>query len=247
MGRYLKGVILFLIVSIIIILPLNSYGVNYDQNSLYVTDGAGVLSAETKNHIININKKLEKTGAQVAVVTVRSLEGEDIRMAITDLFKRMELGSSKEDNGLLILFSLEDRQIQVEVGYGLEGALPDTLVVRLIDQAFIPFASEDEFDMGIRRLFDSYVNVIAQEYNLENIDEINPVEVSQGTSMIRVLMFLIILYIIFGNRGGPGPRSYRRRGPTVFIPGGMFGGSRGGYPPMGGGGRSGGGGGGRSF
>lgn len=254
MSKRLKNILIILIITIIILTSFHSYAIDYDKNSFYVTDYANVLTEDTKAHIRDVNESLKPIGSQIAVVTVKSLEGEDIRLAITELFEKMQLGSREEDNGLLILFSLEDRQIQVETGYGLEGALPDSLVVRLIDEAFIPYARNNDFDTGIRKLFDSYTYKIAEEYNLEDIENIEPVETTQGISIMRIILLFILIYIIFNSRGGPRNR-YRRR-PTVFIPGGFgnsggfgnTGGFGGGFsPPSGGGGRSGGGGGGRSF
>jgi uncharacterized protein len=92
----------------------------------YVTDLAGVISADTKSRLENLSTELEqKTGAQMAIVTVRSLEGETVEQYANELFKQLGVGDKKENRGVLILVAPTERKYWTEVGYGLEPVIND--------------------------------------------------------------------------------------------------------------------------
>jgi uncharacterized protein len=106
----------------------------------YVNDFAGVLQPRDRQvleaYLRNLNSA---TGAQFALVTIPSLEGEERDDVTVRLFEAWKLGAEGDDRGLLILDAIEDRQMRVEVGYGLEGILPDGLVGQLMDEAIARF------------------------------------------------------------------------------------------------------------
>src|SRR2546427_7135027 len=92
----------------------------------YVTDLAGVIDAEKKASLEALCGELEqKTGAQMAVVTVRSLEGESVETYAVDLFKQLGVGSKKDNRGVLLLLAPNERKYRIEVGYGLEPGIND--------------------------------------------------------------------------------------------------------------------------
>src|SRR5205814_7168110 len=102
--------------------------------SSYVSDFAGVIDAQTRQQLESVLAELEqKTSAEVAVVTVRGLEGRDIEGYANDLFTAWGIGKKGKDNGVLFLISPQDRKMRIEVGYGLEGILPDGAVGRIRD------------------------------------------------------------------------------------------------------------------
>jgi uncharacterized protein len=114
-----------------------------------VTDLAGLFSLEAATEMDNRMRVLEEeTGAQVAVLTVPSLEGralEDFSMRVVEAW---ELGDWERDNGVLVLIARDDRKIRIEVGYGLEGVLPDVLCGRIIDNAMKPAFRQGDFSGG---------------------------------------------------------------------------------------------------
>ena len=133
----------------------------------YVYDGAQVLSAETERYIMNTNRELEsKTGAQIVVVTVSSLEGIPLESYATELFRQWGIGDSEKDNGLLLLCAVEERQFRVEVGYGLEGDLPDGKTGRIQDTYMIPLLREDRFDEGIKNGYSAFLQEVAAVYGV---------------------------------------------------------------------------------
>jgi uncharacterized protein len=111
----------------------------------YVTDLAGVIGAEKKARLEAWCTELEqKTGAQMAVVTVRSLEGESVEDYAVDLFKQLGVGSKKDNRGVLLLLAPNDRKYRIEVGYGLEPILNDA---RAGDagRAMVPYLRQSDY------------------------------------------------------------------------------------------------------
>src|SRR5271166_3732533 len=92
----------------------------------YVTDLAGVIDQATRQKIELLATEVEqKTGAQIAVVTVNSLEGQTREDYAVDLYKHLGIGAKGKDNGVLILIAPKERQYKIEVGYGLEPVIND--------------------------------------------------------------------------------------------------------------------------
>lgn len=136
----LVGLFLFLI-------PLSSEAVVTPKAEFYVADYANVLSKETESYIVQTNIDLQqKTGAQIVVVTIPSLDGMDIEQYANTLFRQWEIGSKEKNNGLLLLCSTGDRLFRVEVGYGLEGRLPDGKTGRMQDEYIIPYLKKNDYD-----------------------------------------------------------------------------------------------------
>ena len=92
----------------------------------FVNDQANILSSSTEEYIISKSAELERAdGTQIVVVTVKNLEGISIEQYANELFETYGIGDKDRNNGLLLLLALEEREFRVEVGYGLEGILPD--------------------------------------------------------------------------------------------------------------------------
>ena len=134
----------------------------------YVNDSANLLSDETEKYIININKQLySKTGAQIVVVTVDSLEGKAIEDYATELFRGYGIGDKEKNNGVLLLLALNERQFRIEVGYGLEGCLTDGKTGRIQDQYIIPYLKNNDWDNGVKNGFNAVLDEVKKEYNVE--------------------------------------------------------------------------------
>ena len=136
-------------------------------DDFYFYDGAGVLSEETEQYILKHSRELDvKTGAQIVVVTIPSLEGAALEEYATDLFRQWGIGDAEKNNGLLLLCAVEDRQFRVEVGYGLEGDLPDGKTGRMQDTYIIPLLSEDKFDEGIKNGYTAFLQEVSAVYDV---------------------------------------------------------------------------------
>ncbi len=115
-----------------------------------VTDNADILSASMRKSLTERLKAHEdRTGNQIAVLTVPSLEGESIEGYAEAVFKEWKLGQKGKDNGILIIVAPQDRRMRIEVGYGLEGMLPDSLAGSIIRNAMTPRFKTGDYDGGV--------------------------------------------------------------------------------------------------
>ncbi|HIU64590.1 MAG TPA: TPM domain-containing protein [Candidatus Avacidaminococcus intestinavium] len=136
-------------------------------NNIYVQDYAHILSAKTIHSINDTSRQLyEKTQSQIVVVTVPSLNGVPLENYSLELFRSWGIGSAKSNNGVLILVAVNDRQSRIEVGYGLEGALPDGKTGRLQDEFMIPYFASGDYDTGILQGYLKLAELVASEYNI---------------------------------------------------------------------------------
>lgn len=129
-----------------------------------VVDEAGVVPAETA---ARIEEKLrafeEESGAQVAVLTVASLEDEVLEDYSLRVAETWGLGRAGRDDGVLLLVARDDRQLRIEVGYGLEGALPDAEAGRIVRNAIVPRFKAGRYGEGIEAGVDAIVGTIRGE------------------------------------------------------------------------------------
>jgi len=230
----------------------------------YVNDFANLINEEAENNIIQINLNYENTKEQpqIVVATVKNLQGLDENKYAVELFEKWKIGNRDYDNGILVLLSLEERRIKIEVGYGLEGAITDSEAGRILDSS-LDYLSEGDYSTGLENIFYQLAETVNEEYGFDNDEifnnvdvDIQPVRSSTDVGSLFKLILLIIVIIIINGFGGGGRRG--RRGyfipPIIHRPGGFggggFGGSGGGGfggGSFGGGGSSGGGGAGRGF
>jgi uncharacterized protein len=116
----------------------------------YINDWAAVLSPEAEQHLDSLVREVEKqTGAEIAVVTTRTLDGLEVEPYTTALFNAWGIGKKGSDNGVLVLVAPEQRQMRIEVGYGLEGVLPDGLAGAIMRANFLPAFRQDQYERGI--------------------------------------------------------------------------------------------------
>jgi uncharacterized protein len=226
-----------------------------------VVDQANVMSAESKSDIEGKLKALEdKSGIQLVVATVKSLQGGDIETYANELFRFWKLGQAQKNNGVLLLVAPAEHKVRIEVGYGLEGTLTDALSSVIISSAIIPRFKTGDFSGGIQRGVDGIISVLSGDTadwqpkpNVRRQDASGDVD-----NLFPILFFIAIVFVcwyLIRNANGGGPPSSgggtRRGGGPVFIPyggsgwgGGGFGGGGGGFGGgfSGGGGSSGGGG-----
>ena len=153
---------LIMLIFTILAFYYTTYAVVSPKTNFYVNDYADVLSEETENYILNSNIDLQsKTKAQIVVVTVKTLDGKTIEEYATELFREFGIGDKEKNNGVLLLCSTGDRMFRIEVGYGLEGALPDGKTGRIQDQYIIPYLKNDNYDEGIKNGFSAILGVFA--------------------------------------------------------------------------------------
>ena len=219
-----------------VLLSVSSFAVKLPEptKDFFVNDFANVLDEEDEKELMTIGENLfVKTGAQVVVVTVDTLDG------------------------VVLLLSVSERKVTIQVGYGLEGRLTDGKTGRILDNYAIPYLKNDEFSMGLTETYKAIVSEVYAEYGEtppENLNEYDSYDVSDSTAfkVIRtIILIIVILVLIFGRRRrrhiffGPFYGGFHGGGDS-FGGGSSFGGGRGGGF-SGGGGSFGGGGSSRGF
>jgi len=191
------------------------------RDGTWVTDMPGRLSPDTVARLNATIGEFERTnGAEMAVVVIRSLGGLSIDEAAVKLFELWGIGKKSKDNGLLVLWSTDDRRVRVEVGYGLEGVLNDGKVGAILDGYVIPKFRSGEFDEGVLAGVDALLSAARREplelpsQRSESYQDDSPV-----ISMI-LLGLLGLLPISAGSFIGfrKWRRYHRRRCPACQMP-----------------------------
>ncbi len=158
-----------------------------------VVDHANLLSPTTESVLTSQLKTHEdSTGNQIAILTVETLDGRVLENVSLEVARTWELGTSEFDNGVLLLIAEQERKIRIEVGYGLEGALPDATADRIIRYEMRPRFREGDFDAGVRAGTSAIISSIEGEYE-------PPVASSSEGVPNRVMgIFFTIIGAIFG-------------------------------------------------
>ena len=213
-----------------------------------VNDLAEVLSADEE---VRLERKLvaydDSTSNQIVVLTIRTLDGYPIEEYALRIFRDWQIGNKTTNNGILILAVIEDRQIRIEVGYGLEGAIPDITANQIIRNDIAPGFRSGNYYEGFDKASQSIIQAAAGEYKAPEGYGNKEGKSGKGIGGM-ILAFIIIIFVLsnINRRGGGGGGFMSRRGyrgmlgPTIF--GSMLGGGGGGWGSGGGGGWSGGGG-----
>ena len=137
----------------------------YPNYTGYVNDFASVLNSNEKSIITNLITELEKkTSAEIAIVTVPNIEGSEINIYKNGLFEKWKIGKKGKDNGVLIVLAMKERKVGIEVGYGLEGVLPDGLSGEIIRKQMVPNFKAGQFGKGFVNAVSAIATCIAKEY-----------------------------------------------------------------------------------
>lgn len=217
-----------------------------------VNDYAGLMSPE---RIQTLEERLarfgQESGHQVAVLTIPSLQGEDIDGFGIRVAENWKIGKKKFDNGAILIISKNDRKLRIEVGYGLEGVLPDAIASRIIREVIVPRFRDGDFAGGIEAGVETILKVTSGEPLPEPAQVRSRRKNSGSLDQILFILFLLAVPLVgvlsnlsqrraYGAWSGAGRN--RAAGRGGFFWGGFGGGGFGGGG-FGGGGFSGGGGG----
>src|SRR5271166_3422687 len=219
--------------------------------SNYVNDFAGVLDTATQARLNDLCRQVDqKAQAQIAVVTVKSLDGQDVVSYAVALYQKWGIGAKGKDRGVLILLATQDHKYWTTVGYGLEPILPDGKVGGFGREA-VPILRSGNYAAAVTLITSRVASVIAQDAGVTLDNQPQLVAPRQrpapdiGVGTILVLIFVVffivipILRAIF--RGGGGRRGGGGGGGGLGFLLGMLLGSGGGGGGYGGGGYGGGG------
>ena len=251
-----------------------------NESHYFVQDNAGVLSDSAINELNGKGTHLEEgTGAELLLMTMDSTGQEHRQDFALRALREYGVGKAEKDNGIVILLNLDNnnefnnRGIEVQVGYGVEGYLNDAKIGRIIDNVAYEDLVAGNYETALINLYNALYEESLTAYGYED-GEFTREEPAEDTGtgqddsilaiIIRLAIFMTVLYFLYkmmsggggsGGSGGSGGRRRRSGGPVIFFPpgggGGFGGGSGGGFGGGGfggfGGGSGGGGGAGRGF
>lgn len=203
-----------------------------------VIDQVGFLTRGDRQELMQLLYDFNKRGkAQVQVLIVPNLQGLPIEVASIQIADKWKLGDKAKDNGVLFLISQQDRALRIEVGQGLEGAIPDVIAKRIISDQVVPLFRAKRFSAGVVLGVHEILRLADQEFADQN-----NLQDDSSTKMDPIVLVVLILFIIISILGRfGGGRGHHLRGGG-WGSGGLGGGGWG-SGGGGGGGWSGGGGG----
>jgi len=170
-----------------------------------VNDYAQILSDNTRESLsIKLKEHEDRTTNQVVVLTLPSLDGESIEDFSNKVFNDWKLGQQDKDNGILIVVVPDERRMRIEVGYGLEGSMPDIIASRIIRNIMTPRFREGDFDGGISEGALAVINILegqelpetAEGYETEESQSFS--ELSDFDSELPIIARILLGAFIFG-------------------------------------------------
>jgi uncharacterized protein len=210
-----------------------------DQPSGHVNDYANVLSNSEQQRLeTKLRNYRDTTTTVIAIATVNTLDGRNIQEVGTELFNRWNIWQGDKNNGVLILIAKQERRMRIDVGYGLEGAIPDVMAGRIIRNVLNPAFKKGDFYSGLDRATTILIDLARGEFT-GNLEQENTGGGGDDT-WSGIIFLLFIAYVIYASsRRGGGKNGGRRRtiGPAglIFLGSGFGGGSGGGFGGGGGG------------
>ncbi len=165
----------------------------------YVTDKTGTL---TSSQITSLESKLAKfdkeTSTQIVVYMISSLDGGSLEETSHDIAEKNGIGQKEKNNGVLLFIAKDDRKLRIEVGYGLEGALPDALADQIIRNEITPKFKQGKYYEGINAGVDAIFKATKGEYSA---DKKTSEDSDSGFSLCCIpfpaLIFFIVFFLIF--------------------------------------------------
>lgn len=187
----------------LLLTALAAFAANLPALTGRIVDQANIIPAETRSAIEPKLVDLEaKSGIQLVVATVGSLDGQEVEPYANELFRAWKLGEKAKNNGVLLLVAPKERRVRIEVGYGLEGTLTDAISKVIIANAIAPRFKTQDFGGGIARGVDDIITVLttdASEWQkrpalrLDSQDKTDPF----GWAIVAGLIGLVILLIVW--------------------------------------------------
>jgi len=184
----------FLTILLFLCLPFAADGLEVPKLQGYINDYAGMISPAAKSKLEETLRAFEQSDStQIVILTVPSIEGENIEDFGIKVGEAWKIGQKGKDNGAILIVSKQERKIRIEVGYGLEGRLTDLTAGRIIDLVIKPKFKQEDFDGGFIAGVSSLIDATRGEFRAERRSQrsISP--------FLSVFLFLAIFTLIMGS------------------------------------------------
>ncbi|MEJ7589022.1 MAG: TPM domain-containing protein [Ferruginibacter sp.] len=202
-----------------------------------VNDYANILTGDQRQTLESKLYQFDNTTSnQVTVVIVPRLDGMDVADAAIEIGRSWGVGGKKNNNGVVLLISAEDRKLNISPGYGLEKVLPDLVCQQIITTVIVPNFKGNDYYRGIEEGTDAIIQATKGEYKApENYNRRTGKSFGAGKLIFIIIIIFIVLALKSGGGGGGGS-FMSRRGSMPFILGSLLGSGGGGGGGFGGGG-----------
>jgi uncharacterized protein len=188
-----------------------------------IVDAANIIAAPTRSSLDARLAELEtRSGIQLVVATVPSLDGQEIEPYANALFRKWKVGESSKNNGVLLLVAPNQHKVRIEVGYGLEGTLTDAISKIIISNAMVPSFKSNDFSGGIMHGVDDIITVLTTDSAEWQPRPKLRVDEQDNASLLLPILFIVLWFVLvlflsrrFGNKSG---QIVRRGGNVIFIP-----------------------------
>lgn len=175
----------------------------------FINDFANILTQEETASLEQIfYNYFDSTSTQIVVITLKSLNGNEIQPIATEIHHKWGVGDKDKDNGIVIVIAPNDRKIFISTGYGIQEKLPDLLTNRIIKEVIAPNFKNQNYYQGIYEGFETISSILSGTYKADN----NKNDDGLTGRDIFILIFIIILILIFISNS---PNHFDQRGSTI--------------------------------
>ncbi len=218
----MKKIILILILFVFSIIAL--FSLDVPKLKARVNDNANVITSNDERKLEALLQDVEaKTSSQVALLTISSLQGENLEDYSMRVAQSWKLGQKEFDNGVLLLVAMKEKKIRIEVGYGLESIITDAKSGYIIRNYIVPGFKKGDFSGGITSGLLAISGLVTKEFEItdEDLAKYNQQQKAGKRKQIPFGLIIFLFMFIFGGLG-------RRRGGlfTALFLGSMLGGGR---------------------
>ena len=189
---------------LLVYLIMGAFPVHADEpipepaGDIYVQDFADVLNDQEKSELNNLGRQLEdRTSAQAAVLTVDTTGDRPIEEYANEAFRSYGIGSAKENNGVLLIVAMQDRKVRIEVGYGLEGQIPDGKAGRILDEVTLPYLQDGQPNRAVIETYKVLVQEAAGEEVILGGDYADAGTQDRGIGIPSWLIIVIAVGLLF--------------------------------------------------
>jgi len=221
----MKNIKLFVLLVLFVVLSLSAFTLDVPKLKGRINDYAGILNSSEESQLESVLRNTEaKTSSQVVLLTIPSLEGENLEDYSIRVVEKWQIGQKEYDNGALLLVALAEKKVRIEVGYGLEHILTDLKSDYIIRNLIVTEFKRGSFYKGISNGLLAMTGLISKDFVISD-EELAKYQKTRKKSKPTQIPFGLIIFVIMMLLG-----SSRRRGrrggllPMIFL-GSMLGGS----------------------